>query len=412
MYILMCILLKGISKKNKDLIKYIIIGIGIEIILLIIYRLNLNLIGREVYFSDAETYWNKTLELIKYGKTSGYNSLYYEMCFLIQKTSPFIWVGWNNIFNISCINMSLAIILKVLLKKQENISNAKWLIISVMYNPFIIYGLMRNLKDALFMLMVFIVIYLYYALYQTKKPMIKMIILTTIILFSYLFVMIRPWGFSISICAFVLYIIDVMTGKFNNQKNKNNKKKLIYLLIGTILILPIIYYIYPTIRLNIKVWYPIVKKSFLSKNIIIILSGTMKFILAPGPVRSILGAKYFKYYTQSGNIMCCIGSIMWWLSIILMLTNLFFQKKPIKKIFENAFSKILLLITIMYMAVYIIQYGGVAEIRLRSTLYVFVYALFYSTFDIKKYKNNKISYVLFTFFSIIVFLVATIIGMK
>ena len=409
MYVIMYILLKNNIKNNKKIKKTIFYGLIIEIFLFIIYRLNLYFLGREVYYSDAATYWQKTLELIKYGKTSGYNSLYYEMCFLIQKTSPFVWCGWNNIFNITCINMSLLIVIQNMIKKHTKIDNIKWLIISIMYNPFIIYGLMRNLKDAFFMLMVFIVIYLYSKLYETKSLLIKLLILIGIVFFSYLFTIIRPWGFIISICAIVLYLFQILKSKIKNVKFEIDKRKFVYLIVGCLIIIFTSVFVYPVISVNIKIWYPIVKNSFFTKNIITIMLGIMKFILAPGPVRSILGTKYFEHYTITGNIMCFIGSIMWWMSIIVMATNVFLQRKKIK---IDHFNLLLLFIIIIYILIYTIQYGGIAEIRLRSALYVFVYSIFYNVFDLYKIKNNKRIYKIFLISCLLIFLITIIIGIK
>lgn len=412
MYILMYILLKGELKKENKLKNIIIVGLVIETILLIIYRLDLYYLGREVYFSDAETYWRETLELIKYGVTSGYNSLYYKMGYLIQKMSPFIWSGWNNIFNISCINLSLVIIVKVFFNDKVDIKKIKLLIISVVYNPFIIYGLMRNLKDAMFMLMVYIVAFLYYELCRTKKILTGIICLLTILLFSYLFTTIRPWGFLISFLALILYIIRNAVLKFNKFNFEINIRKILIYLAVIILIIPIIYKAYPIILNNIKIWYPIVKKSFLQKDLITAVLGVVRFVLAPGPIRSLMGSKYFLHYTVSGNIMCFIGSIMWWVSLVIMGANVLLQKERIKKVKDSQFILFLIATTITYILIYVNQYNGVAEIRLRSVLYVFVYSIFFYLFDILKINDNKKKYIVYIFFGIVILCITVFVGMK
>ena len=99
---------------RKKIIKYLVLAMIFQIILFIIYRLNLNYIDREVYFSDAQLYWNATKEVMTYGRTDVYNRTYIYICAIIQKTSFILWVGWNNLFNILCIDLSVAMILIVL----------------------------------------------------------------------------------------------------------------------------------------------------------------------------------------------------------------------------------------------------------------------------------------------------------
>ena len=414
MYALMYIILKDNIKNDKQLNKILCIGLCIETILLITYRLNLYYIGREVYFSDAETYWEKTLELIKYGTTSGYNPLYYKICYLIQKTSPFIWAGWNNIFNIACINLTLTIILKNNIS-NNNGKNYKWIVFAIMYNPFIIYGLMRNLKDALFTLMIYIVAITYYGLCKTKKITNKIIFVIIIILFSYLFSIIRPWGFIIPICVILLYIIELIKKYMQNNKKNSDKKEKLYFIIGMFIIIitiPTICYLFPTITRDIKIWFPIVKDLFLKKDIITIIIGIVKLCMAPGPLRSLLGMKYFEHYTISGNIMCCIGSLMWWVSLIIIGANLSSQAKAIKRIKDNHFVILLLITTIIYILMYVNQYDGMVEIRLRSSLYILAYSIFFNVYDVIKFNDNRKRYLISMIIGTIFFSAVTFIGMK
>lgn len=110
--------------------------------------------------------------------------------------------------------------------------------------------------------------------------------------------------------------------------------------------------------------------------------------------------------------MCAIGSAMWWISIIIMITNIILQRKKIKKVFNDNFALITFLVTIMYVLIYVIQYGGLAEIRLRSIVYIFIYSVFFKIFNILKIKENKKAYIFFIIVGIVAFSAATIIGMK
>ena len=158
------IISKNIGDKSlkKKLFKYFIIGLIFQSLLFTLYRMNLQYIGREVYYSDAEVYWEATKDVLNGNETNEYNRAYIYMCAIIQKTSLFTWAGWNNIFNILCVDLSIAMIIVVIYKriKDERYNNLYFFLFCSLYNPLIIFSLMRNLKDALFLLIVVIEGYL------------------------------------------------------------------------------------------------------------------------------------------------------------------------------------------------------------------------------------------------------------
>ena len=409
LYILMfCMLKKHLNKLNKTTKILIIGGLIFELLLLLIYRIDLFNLGRAVYYSDAETYWQHTLELINKGHTSGYNSLYYYMCYFIQKTSPFIWVGWNNIFNITCINFSIVIIIINLLKNDEkNIKRVNSLLFFTMYNPFIIYGLMRNLKDSLFMFMTFIVGYLLLELISNKNKIKKLIIIFMLLVMTYLFVMIRPWAFIIPIIALICALMHKL---FRKNKKINITKVLISLLIIIILMVAICYMV-PSIYINIKLWTPIVLKSFTDRSILMNFLGIFRFIFAPGPLRSFMGHEYFEHYLITGNIMSGIGQLMWWSSILIMLVTILKNKFKFKYLENNLFTVYLAIVTIIYTFIYVFQYGGIGEIRLKSVLYMFIYSIFFGIYSVLPYQENKKMYNSFLIIMLIIFILITWVGM-
>lgn len=410
-YILKTFLNKVDLINRKKLFIWFLFGILFEFILLIIYRFNLFNLNRIVYYSDAETYWYNTLELIKYGKSEGYNSLYYYLCFILQKTSPFIWVGWNNIFNITCINFS--VVLTICTFNNKNIVNKiKYLIIAVMFNPFIIYSLFRNLKDALFMLMVFITAYLLNYALEKGSRVFNVLLYFIFILLTYLFLLIRPWGFIIPIIGIIYFTICLI--KKTKINIKNILKKNIALLFLAILIFIVAFvFLFQDIFATIKVWFPTVYHELSSRNIFVTLIGFFKFLFAPGPIRALLGSRYFVHYTDSGNIMCFLGQIMWWVSIIIITANVIIsiQQKKVEIKKSTILSKFIFVIMLVYLCIYVIQYGGVAELRLRAVMYIFIYSVFFSNFDLHNYRDNKKIYNIVSLIFFFVFIGVTLIGM-
>lgn len=423
-------LLSNFNKINQNKLKKIFFwGLIVEIIIFIVYRLELSFLDRVVYYSDAETYWNNTLEILNNGTSAGYNSLYYYMCALLQLTSPFLWVGWNNIFNITCINIIILLASNIILKELKNSEKSekeiyikiKYLIIFIMYNPFIVYGLLRNLKDSLFLLMTFIIIYLYDYYYVTNSKKIKGTIFIIFIIFMYLFTMIRPWGFIIPVLAFFLIFITFIYKNKNNliKQSKNfflNFKQYFYknwyiILLIFIIFVILMYYIIPVIYINVKLWTPIVFNSLFERNIVSTILGFGKFIFAPGPIRCLFGEKFFIHYMVSGNIMCFIGSIMWYLSIIILLICFKSQYKNVKKILTNKFVLCLFIVTIIFLFIYVIHYGGSAEIRLHAIFYIFIYVLSVIIFDIEKIQFKDKNNILLIFLMILLYIILSIISL-
>ena len=407
--ILLYLLLKDLivkfdKKKQKNI--YLLFGTGllIEVVLLIIYRCDLINMGRIVYYSDAQTYWYNTLEIINYGTSGGYNSLYYICCAFLQLTSPFLWVGWNNLFNLTCINYIIYFVISIIVKSnnQEKYEKIKYIIISIMYNPFIIYSLMRNLKDALFTLMVIVTAYLYSYYFESNIQKNKILTIVGLMFMTYLFILIRPWAFIIPLFAILLIIINGIKnikGKYINVIKNFIKNNMVIVVLTGILLLSILILVVPIIFVNLKVWIPTVLETFLSRNILLTLLGVIKLIFAPGPIRCLFGNKFFVHYTISGNIMTFIGSIMWWISIVCIAYILYSNRKNLK--IKNKFSVLILSILIMFVGIYTIQYAGSVELRLHSTLYILLYIIIFIEYKViidykdKKFQNLMIGFIVF-----------------
>ena len=108
LFAIMFLLINKISsiEIRKTVILRVIFALLIQFLFLILYRLELFNLGRVVYFSDAEVYWNHTLSYLSGDFYYAYNDVYIWVSYIVQRTSPFVWVGWINIYNILILNIS------------------------------------------------------------------------------------------------------------------------------------------------------------------------------------------------------------------------------------------------------------------------------------------------------------------
>lgn len=399
--ILQLILIFYLLKKyitNDDLYykvkKLFIWGLSFQVLLLFIYRFNLYWLGRNVYFSDAETYWSITKTLLSGGTVDAYNKTYFITCYFIQKLSPFIWVGWNNIFNILCVDLSI-ILITVIMYKNDKQKQISYFLYFTLFNPLIYYSLMRNLKDAMFIFMVFTLGYFLEKTTSSKKHVLLFSALT--LLSMPIFYNIRPWAFIIPVLALLVLIID------NYEEWKKYKK---YLFIAGITIFIIGMLLFgKMVIVTLQVWIPVVMTNFLSRSFSQTILGFGKFFIGPGFYRALFGAEFFEHYTITGNIMTAIGSLLWYFQLSLMICML---KKPIKNIKKSpTIVKYLILFLISFVGIYVMQYGGSVEIRMRGVLYLTTFSLFFTTFDYQMTKKNVFVAMLLFF---CIFLVSVLLG--
>lgn len=374
---------------------YLLIALVIQSIVLLLYRVELNSLGRVVYYSDAEVYWNQTLALLQGYKLSNVQEGYVQFCSLIQKTSPFYSVIWNNISNLLLLDLSILIFSYLALKNNINKRNVKYFFILTINNPLIYYGLFRNLKDSLFLFATTVIIYLFF-IYSKKK---KIYYLIVAFIINILITSVRPWGFLIFPMCFCGYYIY----EFNHITNKAKK---ILLICSLIFIIPIIYIIMSQLGVltHLQVWLPVLEQNASSQSILSLLMGPFVIILGPGWYRSLFGADYFMFYTQIGNACCFIGASIWWIELAY-----FISKFRIKHILSTSNIGIMTILILMFiLLVYTMQYGGSLEIRFRSVVYTITSCAYLFTnndFILKRidYKIIPIFFIIFivgTFMSV------------
>lgn len=365
------------EKQYRHIRNIFIFGFCFQLLLLFIYRFNLYWLGREVYFSDAEAYWESTKILLSGGVTDAYNRTYYITCYWIQKLSPFIWVGWNNLFNILCVDLCIVFI-TIIMYQTNKTNQIAYFLYFTLFNPLIYYSLMRNLKDALFIFMVFLLGYFLNQVVKTKR---HVWIFTFLTIFSMtLFYNIRPWAFIIPILALIVLIVSF----YQDWKNYR-----VSLGILTIILIGIGAFLFgKTIVATLQVWVPIVMQNFLSRGIFQTILGIGRLFIGPGFYRSLFGTEFFEYYTMTGNLMIATGTLMWYFLLPLMICMI---KKPIKNIKKSpVITKFLILFLICFIGIYVMQYGGSAEIRMRGVLYLTIFSLFFTTFDYQMTKKNTL----------------------
>ncbi|GFR35997.1 hypothetical protein [Thermobrachium celere] len=360
------------TKIRKIVTKKLLISIMFQLFLLIIYRLELKYLGRVVYYSDAEDYWRHTLEYLSGNYYSAYNEVYIWICYFIQKSSPFVWVGWNNIYNILITNLSIIMCSYIIsIEKGE----VKQFLNFTLFNPLVIYALMRNLKDATYLFFVCLIIYVYYLVKQIQSKFAWMFYFIFCIIMSIFLYGIRPWAFLTSIVA-IYFIIEKI------KIRSITKLLLIGFFIFFIRIIITLNVNFKRMYDSVNLWLPIVLKSAQSLTLLEKILAIPRLFLGPGPFRSILGHEYFLFYTLTGNIMAFLGSIFWWIELAIILSVIItYGNIDVNK--TSVFSRYMFYNLILFCIIYSMAYGGSSELRFRGVLYIMVSSWFFSVYKIK-----------------------------
>ena len=253
---------------------------------------------------------------------------------------------------------------------------------------------MRNLKDALFLLLVIVLGYaLQKSFHWLNKKWLFLFINFISIPFFY---SIRPWAFIIPLLSLIVFIFE------NRETFKRKKKQICILLI--LMIVTVFILFGNAIYVNLKIWVPIVSNSFVSRGILKSIVGLGRLFVGPGFIRALFGQEFFEHYLIIGNYMTAIGSFMWIFDLSLLIVMI---KKPLKNILNaSAFSKYLFLFFLSYSILYAVQYGGSVELRLRGVLFLTTFGLFFSVFNFQFTKRNVLlGLILFSIISSISILV-------
>lgn len=377
-------LCKQINRKKIN--KIVLLSFLFQVVLLLIYRIELNELGRSVYYSDAEGYWNDTILLLNGGNLIGSQVGYAYFCSIIQRMSPFVDVIWNNISNILLVDISVLLIAKLMIKYNVVMNNIIFFVKISLFNPLLIYSLMRNLKDALFVFCLVCIIFIYCHFKETNKY----IDLILLLFFSLFISSVRPWGFLIfPILLLVNFIIT-----------KQYKYFMSYILLFLLGIVIILFIYAANLYRHIQVWVPIVVSNMLNSSISDLLIAPFRMFLGPGVYRALFGNEYFMFYTNTGNVCCAIGCLMWYYNISLFLVK-------VVNFNFTTLTSLLSGILLFFVLLYSMQYHGSLDVRFRGILYILTYAVFLSGYKYNfKNKMTATSYMLFCF----ILITATIAG--
>ena len=285
------------SKGLRGIHNWLVLALGVQFLLVTIYRLELWTLGREVYYSDAEIYWNTTLALLKGADVTTWNMGYVYYCYLIQKTSPFVWAGFINLSNVLLIDLTGLSLAYVMIENTVPSRNVETLAIGLL-NPLVIYSLARNLKDVLFLFYVSLIILCFHFLtrHNTRRILLSIALIVLTILVSE----VRPWGFLVSLSLFGFLYLRWLSKGFRQRPI------LFYLLsvgIAVLAAILVIFLKYLGYMATLEVWVPIVIENAFSQGLLNLLLAPTRILTDQGHFEQ-YRAKYFGF-TGIGKLLCC-----------------------------------------------------------------------------------------------------------
>jgi len=186
-------------------------------------------------------------------------------------------------------------------------------------NPLVIYSLLRNLKDVLFLFMVTLSIYIGSkigkktcsddpAKHKPNVVILSLFLVLYIALFSISLTSVRPWGWAIPITNIFFILFLILLRNNGSQKYKSSLIAILVIIVG------ILYLSFSSLYKQVGVWLEnrdvLLQKGRQYNKVTSLLIGPFVMLFGPGPVRSLFGAMYFQYYTLVGNISAFIGSII------------------------------------------------------------------------------------------------------
>ncbi len=355
-------------KKQRFIHKNLLLFLSflLQAVILTLYRVELTSTwNRQVYWSDAEYYWNGILQF--FDGNRGFNNFGYILYgALIQMTSPFKSVFWNNLSNLLVLDLSFVIGLEILRDELLGKKVPIYVYLTTISNPLVIYSLLRNLKDVLFLLITVLSVYIYFIYFKRKRSFPSQVVFFTLYLIFFItsLVSVRPWGFIIPFLVLFVHLFRLISVQRLGMK------------LAFVVLVLILIYVFSSLYLkNIIIWLEarenLLEEGYSEYKKLGVLGyflGVFRLILGPGPIRSMFGSQgYFQFYTYIGNVCSTIGSLLWYLTLPIYVINL----KSIPKIIGRFPSRIFsLLILAVFVVIYVYFYYGSTELRFRGVIYV------------------------------------------
>lgn len=313
------------------------------IMLLGFYRLNLQLEGRVVWFSDAQHYYD---QYFSRSNIDVFNTFDY-ISFLRFSIIP---IGYEA-FQMNLANVSLTIFSSFISSRIIGLThnNLKWYLFVTIYNPFILVSLLRNFKDAYFLASSLLLLLFY--IRQDKAWFKGLITLVS----SFVLFQIRPWAFLIFP---TIFIIDIL--------RKDDRRWLALFVLPLVILL---FYVFAWDYLIF--WVDIVNEgvvdnfdlSFTNR-----LLGFFKIFTSPGLIRPLFPNEYFEYSLTSVTVMIWIGQLINYSVLVRFL-----KIKEVMAVIRNHYH--LAIYISLPLFIYAIAYGGSVEFRIKATVLIPMFAL-------------------------------------
>lgn len=346
-------------RKDFRVAKVIAMGFLIQLALLICYRLELSTVWqREVYWSDAETYWEAIQYMLYTGEVPEvFNPGFVIACYLVLRSFGLYHPVLINIFNLLLLDISVFLLAHLMLSKDVRSGNIRLFLTLTLLNPLISYSLLRELKDALFLFLSILCLLFVeqWVIRSIRGMLFGLLVLGAM---SILIRSIRPWGFVIP----WIFLLSAFIARLGLRPRS---------ILPFITLLAIsISFTEAGFKQDIEVWGNYGLRTSSTYEISEMLLGPAKLIAGPGPVRSLLGSQYFMFWTTTGNVAGFLGGMLWWLALPLLIIAFFKASK--EKIM--AFLP-LLAFTAVFIVNYAIAYAGSVDLRFRGTLYPLIAAI-------------------------------------
>lgn len=383
---------------NRKAYFFLIFSILLNTLYILIYRYELTILNREVYFSDAQAYYDKGLYLIHFGIHQPIDLLGYKfIVYLILKYGLLKSPAELNIVNLLLFYNAILFILRYVISKVDvNHFKINLLLFLILFNPLITFSLFRNLKDATFF---FFVGYLLW-INSNKNFSNEFKIVVNIILTLYL-PSIRPWAF---ILPFSLFSIEFLLKRDIKLKFSN------ILIIGMVsfLLVAVVWYFkgnYILLWINyLNYSDPGGAAKTVGLGLTNRLMGPFRLLLGPGPYRPLFASIYYKYHIPIGDFLSEVGIVFWYMFLSVFTVKVL----SVSKIRLKQMSALLFVLS-CYLIIYAFAYSGAVEIRFRGQIFPLVIFLFVFARN-TRLKNNTfnvfVTYIVFLLISMVSILIS------
>lgn len=386
-----------------------------SIICLILFHLELAHTSPDgLYGSDERYYYEAMLSTLEAGTwwplSDVCNKGFVAFGAAVLRMSPNDSVIWVELANIGLFMLCLALGFYIL--KSWGISKNVAYIIMLLAgtNGIITWMVIRNLKDTLFLfltlLLIVLITYILSENRQTSMAFRLLGVLAVGIVFSQILESIRQWGPYWTLVIIVAAAIETCF-----------KRRYLFLIVKRNLFFILITCLFLTIGLHTILYKSVTQDLFIfisyaAKSGGLVGAGLMditlsfpRFLIGPGPIRSIFGHDVFLFTTSVGNLLITLGSIMWWSYIPILV--LAFLRGP-NYWFKYASVIIPLLI---FVVVYTFAYAGSVETRFRAIVYMlsFIGSAPYLN-SVIKYEKNYMFLTKYAVIAIIVWVSGTIVS--